>query len=253
MNVTPRFTKTFATLIATALIASNSAFAQNTSDMRPALVGSGPRSLVNLISTKHLMERGMQHGALFFMAQVDPNGFPSYSKVWGMTKDTEALRDELRQRLSEARFMPAMYEHRPVYAWFYGTLAFSVVDRKPHLRIFANQELAELQKENDFIAPQPIWRPGKIYDFAKWKEPFGPWMTDDKPGVAEMLLALDATGHLKDVRVESVTPPEKQPYSNAALLIFQQRMYLPAYRNGKPVESTTHVKFYFTPAFYRLQ
>jgi len=107
------------------------------------------------------------------MARVDPNGFPSYSKVWGMTKETEALRDELRERLAQARFMPAMYEHRPVYAWFYGTLAFSVVDGKPHLRIFANQELPELQKETDFIAPQPIWLPSKIYDYAKLQDPFG--------------------------------------------------------------------------------
>jgi hypothetical protein len=78
-------------------------------------------------------------------------------------------------------------------------------------------------------------------------------MTDDKPGVAEMLLTVDASGHLKDVRVESITPPEKQRYSDAALMIFRQRMYLPAYRNGKPVEATTHAKLYFVPAFYRLQ
>jgi hypothetical protein len=126
------------------------------------------------------------------MAQVDPNGFPSYSKVWGMTKETEALRDELRERLSQARFIPTSYNHRQAYAWFYGTLAFSVIDGKPHLIIFANQELPELQKESDFIAPQPIWLPGKIYDFAKWKEPFGPWMSDGKPGVAEMLLNVEA-------------------------------------------------------------
>jgi len=251
MNVTPYFTKTFLAVIVAGLIASTPARSQN--EMRPALVGSGPKSLVNLINTKHLMERGVQHGALFFLAQVDPNGFPSYSKVWGMTKETEALRDELRERLAEARFMPATYNHRQVYAWFYGTLAFSVIDGKPHLRVFANQELPELEKESDFIAPQPIWLPGKIYDFAKWKEPFGPWMTADKPGMAEMLLNVDASGHLKDVRVESVTPSDKQRYSDAALMIFRQRMYLPAYRNGKPVESTTHAKFYFVPAFYRLQ
>jgi hypothetical protein len=171
----------------------------------------------------------------------------------GNDQETEPLRDELRERLAEARFLPAVYNHRHVYAWFYGTLAFSVVDGKPHLRIFANQELPELEKESDFIAPQPIWLPGKIYDFAKWRDPFGPWMTKDNPGMAEMLLTVDASGHIKDVRVESMTPAGNEGYSHAALLIFQQRMYLPAYRNGKPVESTTHAKFYFVPAFYRLQ
>lgn len=249
MNVTSHFRNVLAVFVAM-LTSVGSMLAQ---DMRPALVGSGPKSLVNLINTKHLMERGVQHGALFFVARVDPNGFPSYSKVWGMTKETEALRDELRERLAEARFIPALYSHRHVYAWFYGTMAFSVVDGKPHLRILANQELPELQKESDFIAPQPMWLPGKIYDFAKWKEPFGPWTTKDKPGMANMLLTVDALGHTKDVRVESIEPAGNQGYADAALLIFQQRMYLPAYRNGKPVESTTHVKFYFVPAFYRLQ
>jgi len=253
MNVTPQFAKRSVVLITVALLAAQSLFGANPGDMRPALIGSGPNSLVNLISTKHLMERGVQHGALFFMARVDPNGFPSYSKVWGMTKETEALRDELRERLPQARFMPAMYEHRPVYAWFYGTLAFSVVDGRPHVRIFANQELPELQKETDFIAPQPIWLPGKIYDYAKLKDPFGSWMNEDKPGTADLLVSVDAAGHIKDVRLERVDPQDKRAYGEEALKLVQQRLCLPAYRNGKPVESTTHVKFYFVPGFYRLQ
>jgi hypothetical protein len=253
MNVTPHFGRTFATLIAAGLIASNAAFAQNPSDMRPALVGSGPKSLVNLINTKHVVERGVTHGALFFMARVDPNGFPSYSKVWGMSKETEPLRDELRERLAEARFIPALYNGHHVWAWFYGTLAFSVTDGKPHLRIFANQELPELQKESDFIAPQPIWLPGKNYDYAKLKDPFGSWMTNDKPGIADLLLSVDAVGKLKEVRLERVDPADKKAYGEEAVKIAQQWLCLPAYRNGRPVDSTTHVKFYFIPAFYRLQ
>jgi hypothetical protein len=78
-------------------------------------------------------------------------------------------------------------------------------------------------------------------------------MTNDKPGMADMLLTVDASGHIKDVRVESMTPAGNKGYSDAASPIFQQRMYLPAYRNGKQVESTTHVKFYFVPAFYQLR
>src|SRR2546423_2815316 len=193
MNVPPHLTKRFIVSIAIALIAARLVGAENLPDMRPALVGSGANALVNLINTKHLMERGVTHGALFFYASVHPNGFPAYSKVWGITKETEPLRDELRQRLSQARFVPAVYNHRPVYAGFYGTLTFSVVDGKPHVRVFANQELSELQKESDFVAPQPLTIPGHIYDFTKVKEPFGPWMNEDKPGVAEMSLNIDAS------------------------------------------------------------
>jgi hypothetical protein len=253
MNPTPKLAKTSVVLIAIALGIGSSLCAQNLADTRPALVGSGPHSLVNLINTKRLIERGMKHGALFFMARVDPNGFPSYSKVWGMTKEIEPLRDELRERLAEARFIPAVYNRQHVWAWFYGTLAFSATDGKPHLRIFANQEMPELQKESDFIAPQPIWLPGKNYDYAKLKDPFGSWMNDDKPGIADLLLSVDATGKIKDVRLERVDPADKRAYGDEAVKMAQQWLCLPAYRNGKPVDSATHLKFYFIPAFYRLQ
>ena len=78
-------------------------------------------------------------------------------------------------------------------------------------------------------------------------------MSEDTPGVADMSLTIDASGHVKDVHVESIRPPEKQQYANAAVAIFRERVYLPAYRNGKPVDSSTHSKLYFVPAFYRLQ
>jgi hypothetical protein len=245
------FTRFFGAAVLVILCCSRSLLAA-TPDMLPAMAGSGPTALINLIDSKHVMGRGLQHGALFFEARVEPNGYPMFSRVWGTTKETEPLRDELRAKLREARFSPAIYQGRHVYAWFFGTLAFSVMDGKPHLRIFANQELSELQKENDFIAPQPIWFPQKKYDFAKLKDPYGGWSSEDRPVEADMLLTIDATGTAKDVRLERIIPADKKAYGDWALMIFQQRSYLPAYRNGKPVDSTTHFKFYFVPGWYHM-
>lgn len=213
MNNPSNFYRTVIAIFSATLLGLVSLRAENLPDICPALVGSGPRSLVNLISTKHLMDRGFQHGAMYFMARVDPNGYPAFSRVWGTTKETEPLRDEVRERLAEARFLPAVYHHQNVYAWFFGTLAFSVVDGKPHLRIFANQELTELQKESDFIAPQSIWLPGKNFETGKWKDPFGGWSTADKGGAADLLLSVDSSGHIKSVTVEKVDPPEKKSYA----------------------------------------
>jgi hypothetical protein len=252
MNVVSQCNKTLIVILLATSIARISLFADDRPAMRPALVGSGPKSLINLIGTKHLMERGVQHGAMYFMARVDPNGYPSYSRVWGTTKGLEALRDEVTERLAEARFVPAVYNHQNVYAWFYGTLAFSVVDGKPHLRIFANQELSELQKESDFIAPQAIWLPGKIYDTAKWKNPYGTWSTEDKGGAAVLLLSVDASGKIKNVSVDKVDPPDRKSYAEESVKRVEQWLCLPAYRNGKPVESTTHFKYFFVPWFERL-
>ena len=246
------FTRFFGAAVLVILCGSRSQLPAATPDMLPAMVGSGPTALINMINPKHVVDRGQQHGALFFVVRVDPNGFPAYSRIWGTTKETEALRDELKARLREARFIPAIYQHRHVYAWFYGTLAFSVMDGKPHLRIFANQEVAELQRENDFIAPQPIWFPQKVYDFAKWKDPSGGWASEEKPVETDMLLTVDGAGTVKDVRLERIIPADKKTYGDAALTIFRQRSYLPAFRNGKPVDSTTHVKFYFVPGWYHM-
>ncbi len=250
MNVASLLPKIFPCVGIGLLMVATSLPAQ---EMRPALIGNGPKSLINLINGKHVMERGVQHGALFFYANVHPNGYPAYSKVWGMTKETEPLRDELRERLAEAKFIPAIYHGHPVYAGFYGTLTFSVIDGKPHVRIFANQELSELQKETDFIAPQAVYDPRHVYDQKETKEAFGGSMTQDKPGVADMSLTVDASGNVKDLHVASVTPPENRQYADAAGDIMRRRIFVPAFRNGKPVDSTTHFKFYFVPAFYRLQ
>lgn len=253
MSISSHFSKTLVVIFLVASIARTSLPGESLPSMRPALVGNGPKSLANLINGKHVMERGLQHGALYFMARIDPNGFPSYSKIWGGTDEIKPLRDEVRERLAEARFIPAVYNHQHVYAWMSGTVAFSSSGGKPHLRVFANQELSELQKESDFIAPQPIWLPGKIYDFAKLKDPFGSWMMEDKPGLADMLLTVDASGQIKDLRLERVEPTEKQSYGEEALKLVRQRLYLPAYRNGRAIDSTIHVKFYFIPAFYSLR
>ena len=252
MKATPHFTIQFIVLIAVSLIAARLASAENP-EMRPALVGNGPNSLVNLISGKHVMERGFQHGALYFMARIDPNGFPSYSKIWGETDKIKPLRDEVHERLAEARFIPAVYHHQHVYAWLFGTVAFTSTGGKPHLRVFANQELSELEKESDFIAPQEIWLPGKNYDYAKWKDPFGSWSTDDKAGSPNVSLTVDASGQVKDAHLESLPPGTTQAHADAELLIIRQRLYLPAYRNGKPVESTTHPKLYFVPGLQSLR
>lgn len=253
MKILSYFNRTILAIFTVTLVGSTWLRAESLPDMRPALVGSGSNSLVNLINGKHVLERGLQHGALYFMARIDPNGYPSYSKIWGETDKVKPLRDEVRERLSEARFIPAVYHHHNVYAWMFGTVAFSSTDGKPHLRVFANQELSELQKESDFIGPQEIWLPGKIYDYSKWKEPFGSWWTSDKGGMPDIALTVDSSGKIEDAHLQNLPSGTTPAMADAALLIIRQRLYLPAYRNGKPVESTTHPKFYFVPAFNSLR
>jgi hypothetical protein len=52
--------------------------AANCPNLRPALIGSGPRALINLIDPKGLVQRDNGHGAIRIVAYVRPNG-----STWG--------------------------------------------------------------------------------------------------------------------------------------------------------------------------
>src|SRR5712691_975323 len=124
-----RFAWIVAAILFGSLAAPFGADGESLPDMRPALVGSGRGSLVNLIDTQAMMKRGQQHGAVLFRCLVPPTGQPYYRVVYGGTPNSEILREEVKNKLSYgARFIPAVYNHHNTYAWFYGTVTFSVID-----------------------------------------------------------------------------------------------------------------------------
>src|SRR5437763_13724030 len=94
-------------LVAWAMVLSplaHSTIANELPEMRPALVGSGRGSIINLINTQSLMKRGQGHAALFFYIVVYPDGHTGSGQIWGETKESELLRDELKNKLREANF-----------------------------------------------------------------------------------------------------------------------------------------------------
>src|SRR4029077_4497449 len=124
---------------------------------RPIVLGKGANSLVNKIDTAALMKGGQKDALIMFTCLVDKNGKMVESAVYRTTPNSDLLQRELRRSLLEAEFIPAVYDHNPVNAVYYGTVSFVVVEGKPRLRIFSNQEYPELKQESDFIGPQPIF------------------------------------------------------------------------------------------------
>jgi hypothetical protein len=109
---------------------------------RPILIGTTPDALINRIDTQDLMKKGQKDAFILFICSVRKSGELEWSRLSGGTPDSKPLEDELRKRLSAAadqRFIPAIYNHRPVDAIYYGTVVFSVVNGKPPLRIFYNK------------------------------------------------------------------------------------------------------------------
>ena len=114
---------------------------------RPALLGGGPNSLINRIDTQDLIKKGQKDAAIMFNCSVRKTGAVEWSGTYRGTPDSKLLDQEVHKRLSDAKFIPAVYNHTAVAAIYYGTVTFAIVDGRPRLRIFSNQQAEDLIKE----------------------------------------------------------------------------------------------------------
>jgi hypothetical protein len=99
-------------------------------ELRPALIGNAPKSLINTINTAELIKKGQKEAAVMFSCLVAPTGQIIRSGAYRGTKGSELLEQELLKRLATSRFIPAIHNHQPVIAIFYGTVKFAVVNGK---------------------------------------------------------------------------------------------------------------------------
>lgn len=217
---------------------------------RPILLGTGPESLINRIDTAGLAQQGQKDAAIMFSCSVKKDGSVISASTYRGTPDSKLLEQELLKKLSAAsnpRFIPAIYNHIPVDAIYYGTVTFAVVNNRPRLRIFSNQERAELAKESDFIGPQPFW--GADSKFGGFHYPG----TDTAPvkvdGAAELQLKVDAAGRLQDLKLLS-EQPEFLGFGDAAFDDMSKARFIPAFRDGKPVACEVKIPVYYKgPSF----
>jgi TonB family protein len=213
-------------------------------EFRPALIGTGPDSLINRIDTADLIKKGQKEAAVMFSCLVAPTGHVVRSGAYRGTHGSELLEQELLKRLANEKFVPAIHNHQLVIAIFYGTVKFAVVNGKPRLRIFANQQLEELDKETDFIDPQPYV--GQDSKFTGIHYP-DTGSTVQVTGVAELAVNVDAQGNVKSMNVVSEEPP-LLGFGDAAISDFTGAKFIPAFRNGQPVESNVKIPVYYKPS-----
>src|SRR5207247_525003 len=166
-------------------------------EFRPTLIGTAPNSLINTIDTADLLKKGQKEAAIMFSCLVAPTGNVVRSGAYRGTRGSELLEQELLKRLVTAKFIPAIHNHQPVVAVFYGTVKFAVVNGKPRLRIFANQQLEEVDKETDFVDPQPYVGLDSKFTGLHYPETGS---TVAVSGVVELALNVDAKGNLKNTQ-----------------------------------------------------
>ena len=226
--------------------ATPSATAAELPTFRPVLIGQGPNALINRIDERDLVRKGQKDALVMFLCAVRKDGGVEWSATYRGTPDSDFLKQELQKRISPAsnpRFIPAVHDHQPVDAIYYGTVAFRIVNGKPRLRIFSNQEADELEKEHDFIGPQPFFGNGS--GFTGFHYPPMEETRVQVDGMAELKMKVDATGNLQEINVVSENPP-LLGFGGAALKDFRDAKFIPAFRAGKPVECEVTL-----PVFYK--
>lgn len=210
---------------------------------RPALLGLGPTSVINRMDTAGLIRDGQKDGSLYFRCSVNKTGEIMDTWTYRQSPDSTLLERELVRCLDTASFVPAVYDHQPVHAFFFGAVIFKIVDGKPRLRIFANQEEAELKKESDFVGPQPFVGPGSKFEGLHYPNDA---VTSELTGIVELAMKIDANGKLQDLSVVSEYPP-LVGFRRAAAEDLRVATFIPAFRDGKPVECKVTLPVYYEP------
>ena len=210
---------------------------------RPVLLGIGQNAVINRINTQSLLKNGQKDASIMFCCSVTKTGEIANTWTYRQTPESKLLEQELVRCLDATAFVPAIYNRQLVHALFYGTVTFKVVNGKPRLRIFANQEAEELKKESNFVGPQPFV--GKDSKFEGLHYP-GDIVSAPVSGLVELAIKVDADGNLKELRVVSEEPP-LLGFRRAAAEDFRVARFIPAFRDGKPVECSITLPVYYEP------
>lgn len=218
--------------------------AQGRPEFRPAVLGSGPTSLINRIDAKAVSETGLQEGSVMFCSHVLKDGTLTENHTYRVGPGSEKLEQEVLARLADTKVAPAIYMHQPVDVMFYATVLFSNADGVPRIRIFLNQDPSELKKGSDFICPQPVFGGdskfgGLHYPRAAERVPV--------PGLVGARLKVDAQGNLQEFEVLNEEPP-LLGFGPAAIEDFRGAKFIPAFRAGDPDACDT-----LLPVFYPLE
>jgi hypothetical protein len=115
--------------------------------------------------------------------------------------------------LTDARMIPALRNGESIPVFYYGTVTFRVVENKPRLRIFANQETKELKAENDFIGPQPCLAGESKFTGVHYPAEA---MAVPVSGEVDLAMKIDASGNLLEEKVVKEWPSVRPRCGNVS-------------------------------------
>ena len=211
-------------------------------EFRPALIPNTRRSLVNSIDVQSLLKRGQGNATVMFSCLVSQLGVSFDGFYFRGTPGSDKLGLEVARRCHLAEFTPAVYKHNLVDVWINGTVTFVIINGKPHLRIYLNEETDDLLKGRDFLAPQFVLSAG----LSKFRGFRPPLKASNHEGVAVAAIEVDASGNVVHSHIAYEYPPNMGFGEEIAGRI-RDAVFIPGFREGRPVDS--HIEW---PVIYRV-
>jgi hypothetical protein len=208
--------------------------AEQLPEMRPALMGTGPRSMVNMINTERLMKRGQKDAMVMFTALVSAYGACWQMATYRGTPDSKQLAKAGLSSINRAIFIPAVYNHKRCAALVAGTIIYRVIGSQPHLHVYLNQESERILRGEDFISPQWVSNPAGRRSGQQYLEPVA------HTNVV-IRISVDVTGKLQDAKLMFETPPGKG-IGRYWLNEVRAATFLPGYLHGNPVACSANIE-----------
>ena len=107
--------------------------------------------------------------------------------------------------------------------------------------MYANQDLDEIRRGVDFVAPQLIDVPRA--DYSNWPHFPSKATHDEAAGVIKLRHSVDANGKTTDIKIIKDIPD--QQLGEFLKKILPRLNFTPGYRNGKPTASTYTLTWWF--------
>jgi hypothetical protein len=206
-------------------------------EFRPALVGNGPKSLVNRIDAQDLIRAGQGDAVVMFDQLIFPFEVKGRNAaIYRGTPGSQPLQRAVLKALDGARFIPATIDHKPAAVDFHGTVMF-FPHQTPNLRVFANQDRKELARFADFVAPQLIGGSTKF----DGKDPaLEAARRMKKDGMVVLSLQVNEKGELLASRIISEEPPGFG-FGAAILKSYKIARFIPGFHDGKLTACTFEI------------
>lgn len=219
-------------------VVSNSAFGQDSANVRPAMLASGGDSVAACLHYPPKAKAKKDEAAIPFYCEVGADGKAAFITLFG-PEDKTAFRVALLKALSIGRFQPAMSGGKAVPVLLGGTAFFMFRDNAPIIAI----SLSTADKEKtaalgNYIQPQML---STNLQFRRklWRAQHDP---DIHPSMgvspvhagAVVVAQIDAQGEVVSTKILAESHPGA---SYGALLVkgFQGAKFIPAFSDGKPV------------------